>query len=592
MDNKKNKILASLFAVVLTGCVQTVNAQEQLVFNEKDFSVPSWTQLRRTISKMTSSSTPYCINMTLNGNPTSEMAFAWFTNETCSNGWIQIVEKADAKVEDFATALSVEANHTLVKDLNYSIKKNNIEGVTPNEKKSYYSHKVKVTGLKPGTEYSYRVGTEDGWSEIGRFVTAKKTYENGYSFIYITDTQAQNDEMFDVSQNTVHIAMNMFPDSKFVLCNGDLVETSGASNSEWEYEQWFSTMQDVWQNYPLIVTQGNHDTSSNHNFFYHFNNDTTFNATYPIHTDMNGTVFSIVYGDALFLVINYEDWKTEGYFENLAQWMRKEVEANKNVKWRIASFHKNMFTGSKSHQNDGDGRKVREAMLPVFDELGINIALQGHDHIYEVIGPVDNLSKTLEAGEVFQVENVVSGTRENMTGKEGGIFNVNKGTLYFLNNSAGKKKYEPRTEQEMIASYEAHGIENYWKLFSGKFGQTGEPMFSKVDVTADTIAISTYEVDNSGSATLFDAFKIIKNNNLTNGIQKTASDSKVRISTDGNNIVIDGVKVDEGKVYTENGVLALLGNTNILNASDLPKGIYIVSAKSGNNSYIAKVLLR
>ena len=212
---------------------------------------------------------------------------------------------------------------------------------------------------------------------------------------------------------------------------------------------------------------------------------------------MEGTVYSFVRGDVLFMVINYEDWKKEGYFESLAAWMREQVEAHKDVKWRIATYHKNVFTGSRSHQDDADGKAVRAAMLPVFDELGINVALQGHDHIYEVIGPVNNTNKILIADEVEMVETVgEGGERENMTGKRGGIYDVSRGTLYFLNNSAGRKKYEPRNEEQMIASLEKHEVENYWGLFSGKFGQTGEPTFSKVDVTPDTITVTTYTVDN------------------------------------------------------------------------------------------------
>lgn len=181
-----------------------------------------------------------------------------------------------------------------------------------------------------------------------------------------------------------------------------------------------------------------------------------------------------------------------GYLDSLGKWMRSQVGAHKDVKWKIASFHKNMFTGSRSHQDDADGKAVRAAMLPLFAELGINMAFQGHDHIYEVIGPVNNTTKTLASNGVEEVLTVGEpGARENMTGREGGVFNTAAGTLYFLNNSAGKKKYEPRTEEEMIASYSKHEIENYWGLFSGKFGQTGEPTFSRVDVTPESFTVST-----------------------------------------------------------------------------------------------------
>ena len=398
--------------------------------------------------------------------------------------------------------------------------------------------------------------------------------------------------MFDVSQKTVHAAISKVPDAAFVLCNGDLVETSGASNSEWEYEQWFSTMQDVWMNYPLVVTMGNHDKSPNNNFAYHFNNATDFNDRFSPGTDMNGTVFSFVRGDVLFLVISYEDWNKEGYFDSLAAWMRQEVEAHKDTKWRVASFHKNMFTGSRSHQDDADGKAVRQAMLPVFNELGINVALQGHDHIYEVIGPVNNLNKTLVEGSVEKVETVGDGgERENMTGKNGGVFDVSKGTLYFLNNSAGKKKYEPRTEAEMIASLGKHEIENYWGLFSGKFGQTGEPTFSRVDVTPETITFSTYTVDDLGNASLFDKFSVVKG--ASSGISSiSASEAAARIINNNGVVTVEGMNPENVKIYDLDGrCVASADNTAQVSVKQLAAGVYIVRAKQGAETCTAKIAI-
>lgn len=538
---------------------------------------------------------PYSINMTVNGDPTSRMAFAWFTNHGITDGEVQMVAKKDATAEDFDSNVMVfNAKAEEVIGLNYSIDKNHLAGITPGEKADYTSHKALAQGLTPGTTYSFRVGKEGAWSKIGTFTTASTDKTAGYSFIYITDTQAQNDEMFDVSQKTVHTAIGMVPEASFILCNGDLVETSGANNSEWEYEQWFSTMQDVWMKYPLVVTQGNHDTSDNHNFAWHFNNSNSYNETASVKTDMDGTVFSFVWGDVLYMVINYEDWKKEGYFNSLANWMRSEVATHKDVKWRVASYHKNMFTGSKSHQDDADGKAVREAMLPVFEELGINIALQGHDHIYEVIGPVKNSSKTLIENEVESVEIVGDGNeRANMTGREGGVFNVSVGTLYFLNNSAGKKKYEPRNEQEMIASLSKHEVENYWGLFSGKFGQTGEPTFSRVDVTPDSINVTTYTVDDRGNTTKFDSFKIVKENGGGSGINPAETDgTNVEISYDNlTGITVTGIVPDNINVFSVNGQIIASVTAGKASTVRLNPGIYVVKAQSGNRTYYEKIMV-
>ncbi|MDO4462283.1 MAG: fibronectin type III domain-containing protein [Bacteroidia bacterium] len=590
--NIKSNLLKSVALSSLLFSAVTANAQFSSL-NPADFSVPSWTKLCRMANALQDGNQPYSINMTINGDPRSRMGFAWFTNKSVTNGVVQLVAKADAKESDFNTPqLVFNATSTDVDNLNYSIDRNNLEGITPNQKVSYRSHKALAVGLTPNTTYSYRVGSENGWSEIGHFTTAPST-SKAFSFIYITDTQAQNDEMFNVSQQTVHVARNLNPDAAFLLCNGDLVETSGSSNSEWEYEQWFETMQDVWLDCPLVVAQGNHDKSSNSNFAHHFNTDNSYNSSASVHTAMNGTVYSFVRGDVLFMVINYEDWNTPGYLTSLADWMRAQVNNNPNAKWRIATYHKNMFTGSKSHQDDQDGKAVREAMLPIFSELDIHIALQGHDHIYEVIGPVNNADKTLLEDKVEHVTLVSGGERENMTGKTGGTFHVGEGTLYFLNNSAGRKKYEPRNEDAMENSLSKHGVENYWSLFSGKFGQTGEPTFSRVDVDGDNIHIATYTVDSDGLPHLFDEFDVVNDDMSTSPTALSTNPAdNVKITLANGVVNVSGINPDTIELFSLSGVKeAEIANSNSLVIINQPKGIYVVRAISGNDMYTTKITI-
>lgn len=566
-------------------------AQEELTLRRQDYTVPAWNAMLRTVAGLPDANAPYSINMTVNGDPATRMAFTWFTNKCEDAGVVQIVANVNATETDFANpAMVIPASVTQVCGLNYSIEKNFLDGVTPNQKVDYTSHKALATGLRPSTTYSFRVGNESAWSEIGHFTTANAYSDESYKFIYITDTQAQNDAMFNVSQKTVHTAIKEVPDASFILCNGDLVETSGSNNSEWEYEQWFSTMQDVWLDYPLVVTMGNHDKSANGNFGHHFFNSTDYNDKADVKTAMDGTVFSFVRGDVLYMVLSYEDYATEGFLESLSEWMRTTVKENENVKWRVVSFHKNMFTGSKSHQDDADGKAVRAKMLPLFDELGINIAFQGHDHIYEVIGPVRNADKTLVDNAVESVEIIgEGGSRENMTGKAGGEYDVSNGTLYFLNNSAGKKKYEPRTETEMIASLDKHEIENYWGLFSGKFGQTGEPTFSKVEVSRDAFVITTYTVDDNGQPSQFDSFKVVKKS--TSSIRNIHDDNErqdIIIVSDGM-VSAHGIDVNKMEIYTLDGKLIHVSSSPKVNTSSLGNGIYIVKVYTPDQVYTQKI---
>lgn len=493
---------------------------------DSNYSIPSYTELKRAIvtasankdsismvnlitamNNLQSKYTPYSITVNLNKDPKSKMAFNWFTNAGIYGGKVQIVQ---GNSTDFSSPLmTINAKVDSVKNLNYCVSANGLAskaGIANNTKKSYISNKALATGLTPNTTYSFRVGNDSAWSETGSFKTAVAGKEN-FSFIYFTDPQANTDEMFNISQKTTHSANNMYPNADFWLSCGDLVETSGSSNSEWEYEQFFKTQQDIFLNKPFVPVHGNHDKSINRNFTHHFNMDSV--AFDYAKSTTPGSVYSYVYGDALFMAFSYEDYSVAGYLDSLAYWMNKQVKANPDIKWRIAYYHKTMYTGSGSHQSDADGKTVRQKMGPVFDSLKIDIALQGHDHIYEIIGPVKNI--TLIPNAVSNQQTVPATIRDNITGLSGGTFDTKQGTLYFLNNSGGKKKYEPRTQAQMTAVEAGLGVTNYFGMFTGRFGQTGEPTFSNIDVTTDTISVSTYTVDDQGVATLFDSFKVIKN---------------------------------------------------------------------------------
>jgi hypothetical protein len=176
-----------------------------------------------------------------------------------------------------------------------------------------------------------------------------------------------------------------------------------------------------------------------------------------------------------------------------------------------------MFTGSAGHQSDSDGKIVRDRFAPLFQELQIDLAIQGHDHVYEVIGVIAAADGTYTylanavSNQTIATPTPADGrsVSADVTGKSGGIYDVSNGVLYFLNNSAGKKKYYPRSQEQMEAAFPQHGVEDYFGLFN-RLGQTGEPTFSRIKIDSDSIDIDTYTVDDNGEAALFDSFKIVK----------------------------------------------------------------------------------
>lgn len=579
---------------------------------ESCYTVPSWTLFKRAYVTASSSLTettslalttainnlqpkakPYNVGMCLNGDPTTRMGFTWFTNLGVTGGKVQIIEGTTNDSTNFRNPDFIfYAKWDTAKNLNYSVSANSLSslaGITDNTKKSYNSNKAIAKGLKANTCYSFRVGKDTIWSTIGHFTTAKSG-SNDFSFIYTTDPQAQTDAMFTVSQTTTHAAYSMYPNANFWLSCGDLIETSGSTNSEWEYEQFFETQKDIWLNNPLVPVGGNHDQSTNKNISYHFNTAVTAfdsaKATCP------GSVYSFVYGDALFMGLNYENYSTTGYLDSLATWMSKQVKANPDVKWRIAFYHKTMYTGSTSHQNDADGKTVREKMGPVFDSLKIDLALQGHDHLYEVIGPIYN--KSLITNMVSDQSVVTRDASSNVKGLLGGTFNVNTGTLYFLNNSAGKKKYVPNDSTSMKSKESTTGVTDYFTLFTGRFGQNNLPTFSNVNVKSDSIIITTYSVNDDGTTFVFDKFAVVKKSNLVTETP-VLNNTSVKIWPNPANDVLnitqsDNEKIDL-KIYSNSGILVknIFGSSvSQINIDDLKNGLYILKLTTSKESLSAK----
>ncbi|MDP4238780.1 MAG: fibronectin type III domain-containing protein [Bacteroidota bacterium] len=579
---------------------------------EKEYAVPSWTLLRKAVTTASSSKDsvstvalqlaldslkskemPYNINMTLNKDPKTKLGFAWFTNVGVTGGKVEIVQGNVADSSAFRTPdFSFNARCDSVKNLNYSVSANNLNqlaGIPDNTLKSYTANKALATGLTPNTTYSYRVGKPGAWSAIGTFTTAKNTADP-FSFIYITDNEGLTDAGLDANQKTTHTAQNMYPDAGFWLNCGNLVGSSGSQNSEWEYEQFFETQQNILLKKPWVSVTGDLDISTNRNFTQHFNTD-SIGFDYAMST-VPGSFYSYVYGDALFMALSFENYDSPGYLDSISNWMRRQVAANPATRWRITFFHKPIYTGA-THQGDADGKIIRDAMAPVFDELKIDLTLQGDDHVYEAIGPVYN--KQLVENAVLNQLPVAADPMTNVTGKLGGTFNVQKGTLYFLNGKVGEKESAPNSQAIMESMESGLGMTNYFGMFTGRFGQTNNPSFSYITVSSDTISVKTYIVSDLNVASLYDNFKVVKFTDIGTG----------NISTDGQNgISIYPVPVRDYayihlqkaveatvEVYSSKGILLktkFINGSTAINLQGLAKDVYILKVRSIAGNYLVK----
>lgn len=550
-------------------------------YEAKDYTVPSYIQmviakeaarrdstdanvaeLQAKIEALQPYQAPYDVVVNINGDPKTQMAFAWFTNETMTEGQVQLVAKANATEADFATAISVDAVTETTKPLPYAVDDSGIlwkAKMDKDQAHTYTSHKAIATGLTPNTTYTYRVGVDGYWSEMGTFTTAPEAAEE-FSFIYMSDSHIMTQDYIDDANSAARAALNIAPNAKFCAFPGDFVENY--CSSEWEWERVFEeALRPVAYTMPIVPTDGNHDVTYGTNFQYHFNTDKTFHdaAEAAINEELDATTYSFMYGDVLFLVFSLQDyWKGTHSYENLTSvyltnhvgnWFKEQVAAHPEAKLRVGLVHYNIFSGS-SHQDDEMGPLLRATLLPVIKECEIDFVIQGHDHCYEVMGPVDADTRKPILADIADREAV--STSVSMSGYKGGTYTVDNGAMYFIGSTCGHKRYWPYNKEEMEEDFNAHKVENYFDLFTGMFAQPDKPSFSIFTVKDRTVTVESYTANPDGSADKFNTFVVQRTKKHTDeasGLDQVQdflnSDATIKLLHEGQVLIIrQGVAYD------------------------------------------------
>ena len=174
----------------------------------------------------------------------------------------------------------------------------------------------------------------------------------------------------------------------FWLILGDVAYTTGKDN---EYQgAIFQVYDEMLRKSVLWPALGNHDAGS-------ANSSITFGVYYDIFMlpsmgqaggVMSGTeaYYSFDYANIHVVCIDSSDssWSKSGA---MVKWLTADLEANKQD-WLIAYCHHPPYTkGSHDSDNDRDSearmRMMRERILPVLENYGLDLMLTGHSHAYE-----------------------------------------------------------------------------------------------------------------------------------------------------------------------------------------------------------------
>lgn len=330
----------------------------------------------------------------INGDSDTARGFSWYTDDECGSD-LQIVPFGqDIEISEVVSGYSHKAMERFV-------------------------HKVDVDSLKPGTKYAYRVGDSqtDVWSDICYFTTADSSDDRA-DFIVIADVQASNEENFKKAAVVMEKATQYMPEHDFIVNLGDFV--NDCTNEEWD--SYFKNFAFANNNTTLIPVAGNHEGNLQ---WFKFNNMFNIGAA-PGSDVITGCYYSFDWGDAHFAVLNSNDM----YPMSMQQinWLKNDMNKS-DAQWKIVLMHRALYSAGKNI-NKPDTLVMREMLLPVIDELGIDVVFAGHDHMYF-------RTQQVKGDAVVETETVT----EVFDGVETQFVLNPDGAVHILPSTAGTKRY-------------------------------------------------------------------------------------------------------------------------------------------------------
>lgn len=509
---------------------------------EEEFS-PVLSNDKPAVAEVPVNNMPNRIITTINGDTTSEMAFNWYTTDLFEDAKVRVSKSGnfDDTIEFEAEATEVTSSYG-ERDENgnyiFAEVKEDAEGKPVEDDNgepvingyytdrqahgdewmsgdyghieltdvTEYSYKAQAADLEPNSTYSYKVGSESGEvSEIGTFKTSGEAGDP-FKFVHYTDTQnafwnenVRNEAAFGA--NTLMNALETAGDADFVLHTGDVVETAEVED---EWVDLFGQSQSYFMQSAMAVASGNHDE-----YALNYGDDPLtekFNehVNVPAANDEidGGSYYSFDYNGVHFVTLNTNDNKEsednpegKAIGEEQMQWIREDVEAARDngAEWIVLNYHKPLYSKSYHSLQDEDVQKVREELTALIDELDIDLALQGHDHVISRTHSLTHVP-TEENFSNAEVEDV-----ETFVGDNGVEYMEDPdGTVYVLPNTGGTKEYDDVYSKGLDHLHEVRPDLNWMTQedmnhYNSLFGFGGQPQ--------DTDAFDDSHSNNRDSST-------------------------------------------------------------------------------------------
>ncbi len=322
-------------------------------------------------------SQPDRINLTIVGDPATQIGIQWRTDTRSGPAMAQVA---------MLSAGPVVSNN---------LKKwSAVSKVYEHPDYVSVHHHVAIDALKPSTDYLYRVGDGQQWSEWFQFRTASKQ-QKPFDFLFFGDLQAG---IHTGWSRVVRSAWRAHPDAGFMLFAGDIVDEP---ESDREWHEFFTATGWISGMLPMVATPGNHEYEGSRitpawNAHFQFPDNGPANREPLVN---NSYYFD--YQGVRFISINTNTMRGLHMKDMMAQreWLTGLLKGRED-EWTVVFHHHPVHAA-----NTKDRSKVQLQWLfaPLYEEYGVDLVLQGDAHTYA--RGIDEQSSTLGEGPVYIVSN-------------------------------------------------------------------------------------------------------------------------------------------------------------------------------------------
>ena len=383
------------------------------------------------------------------GDPATSQAVTWRTADPAASPQAQIGPAAQGCTGAAGPVRTVAAGPRVVR---------------AGSRRSVTHYGAAFTGLTPATRYAYRVGAGTSFSHWHCFSTASAD-PAPFRFIYLGDAQNGLGKKWPP---VVRAAFAAAPDARFVVHAGDLV---GDGHDDRQWGAWVAGLGAKASEVPGIPVPGNHDVIRSP-LRRVFAAPDLWNAHFALPANgpgdlpaLAGQDYSVDYQGVRIVALDVNAFANEDFQESQRlrvqasqlKWLREVLGANPQ-RWTVVVQHYPVHSVAKHR----DYAAMRRALGALYDEYGVDLVLQGHDHAYgrthKVFG--SRLADPQAPGTVYAV------------------------------SVSGSKMY---------------AVTGRWTYLMARLHE-GEPLYQVVSVDGDRLSYESREAD----GTSVDAFDLIK----------------------------------------------------------------------------------